>query len=161
MRKIKILFMVLALLVFVQFASAKVQKPEEFLGFKVGEDRKIADMHQIVDYFRMLDKESGRITVKEVGKTTEGNPFIATIITSEGNHKNLEKYRNYQQMLADPRKITDLEAEKIISDGKTVVMINCAIHATEVGAAQMSMELAYNLGTQNDKKTKEILMPPW
>lgn len=149
--------MVLALLVFVQFASAKVQKPEEFLGFKVGEDRKIADMHQIVDYFRMLDKESGRITVKEVGKTTEGNPFIATIITSEGNHKNLEKYRNYQQMLADPRKITDLEAEKIISDGKTVVMINCAIHATEVGAAQMSMELAYNLGTQNDKKTKEIL----
>ena len=149
--------MVLAILVFAHFASAKAQKPEEFLGFKVGQDRKVADMHQIVDYFWMLDKESGRITVNEVGKTTEGNPFITAIITSEDNHKNLEKLRNYQQMLADPRKITDREAEKIISEGKAVVMINCSIHATEVGAAQMSMELAYNLAALNDKNTKEIL----
>ena len=157
MRRAKIFCIGLSLLFLSQAAFAKIPTPEEVLGFKVGTDRKVADMHQILDYFAKLDKASERIVVKEVGKTTMGNPFIVAFITSAENHKNLEKYRKYQQMLADPRKITDKEAEGIISQGKAVVMINCSIHASEIGACQMSMELAYDLAAKNDKNTKEIL----
>ena len=137
--------------------SAQVTSPEQFLGFKVGTEKKLADMFQIVEYFRMLDKQSGRISVREIGKTTEGNPFIVAFITSENNQKNLGKYRRYQQMLADPRKITDEEAARIVADGKAVVMVNCSIHASEIGASQMSMELAFDLATKNDPLTAEIL----
>jgi hypothetical protein len=147
----------LTLLFLSQIVFTEIPKPEEVLGFKVGTDRKIADMHQIVDYFRRLDRASNRIVVREVGKSTLGNPFIVAIITSAENHKNLEKYRSYQQLLADPRKISDREAERAIADGKAVVMINCSIHATEIGASQMSIELAYDLATKNDEKTREIL----
>jgi len=157
MRKKKIVPCALMLIFLGHVVFAKIQKPEEVLGFKVGTDKKVADMHQILDYFKKLDRASKRIMVKEVGKTTMGNPFIVAIITSPENHKNLEKYRRYQQLLADPRKISDKEAEEIISDGKAVVMINCSLHASEIGASQMSMELAYDLATGNDKKTKEIL----
>lgn len=157
MKKAKILYVSLTLLIFFNTISAKVPKPEEVLGFKVGTDRKVADMFQIIDYFTRIDKESDRIIVKEVGKTTMGNPFIVAIITSSQNHKSLEKYRKYQQRLADPRKITDKEAEKIISEGKAIVMVNCSIHASEIGASQMSMELAYDLATKDDKKTRHIL----
>lgn len=157
MRRARITCFVFLLLFICGLVSAQIPKPEEILEFRVGTDRKVADMHQIVDYFKMLDRASERITVQEVGKTTMGNPFIVAIITSAENHTNLEKYRQYQQMLADPRKITDEEADKIIDAGKAIVMVNCSIHATEIGACQMSMELAYDLASKNDKWTEEIL----
>ena len=147
----------LAILFLASFVLARIPKPEEVIGFRVGEERKVADMKQIIDYFLKLDEASERVLVKEVGKTTMGNPFIVAIITSAQNQSNLEKYRKYEQQLADPRKISDEEAAKIISEGKAVVMINCSIHASEIGASQMSMELAYDLATRNDKKTNAIL----
>ena len=137
--------------------SAQVTSPEQFLGFKVGAEKKLADMFQVIEYFRMLDEQSDRILVQEVGKTTEGNPFIVAFITSEKNQKNLSKYREYQQLLADPRKISDDEAKRMIAEGKAVVMVNCSIHASEIGASQMSLELAFDLATKNDSTTREIL----
>lgn len=157
MQKTKILCVVLSFFFLNLAALAEVPRPEDVLGFKVGTDRKVADMHQIVDYFFKLDKASTRIVVKEVGKTTLGNPFIVAFITSEENHRNLEKFCQYQQRLADPRKTSDTEAENIISEGKVIVMINCSIHASEIGASQMSMQLAYDLAAKNDPKTREIL----
>jgi len=157
MRPTKLFKGIFILLFVSQIVLAKIPRPEEVLGFKVGADRKVADMHQIVDYFRKLADASDRILLKEVGKTTQGNPFLVAVITSPENHKHLEKFRQYQQLLADPRKISEKEAERIITEGKAVVMINCSIHATEIGASQMSMELAFDLATKNDKKTHEIL----
>lgn len=157
MKKMKLICPLLLIFFLIQVVSADIQSPEQFLGFKVGTARKLADTHQIVEYFKLLGKASDRIAVKEVGKTTENNPFIVAVITSAQNHNKLETYRNYQQLLADPRKIGDEQAEKIISDGKAVVMINCTIHSTEIGASQMSMRLAYDLATKNDRTTREIL----
>lgn len=142
---------------FISGLYGQIPKPEDFLGFKVGADRQVADMHQIINYFQKLGQQSDRILVTEVGKTTMGNPFIVALITSEKNHKNLTAYREYQRILADPRRITDEKAEELIAKGKTVVMINCSIHASEIGACQMSMELAYDLATKNDRKTMQIL----
>jgi len=153
----KTTFIFISILLLVQIAFADIPSPKKNLGFKIGSDRKLADMHQISKYFKLLEKNSERITVKEIGKTTEKNPFIVAFITSKENHKNLEKYRKYQQLLSDPRKISDEAAEKIIAIGKTIVMINCSLHASEIGASQMSMKLAFDLVSKNDKTTREIL----
>jgi len=157
MKRKKISCFVLSMFFLVHIVSSQVPNSEDMLGFKVGSDKKLADMHQIIDYFMKLDKASSRVVVREVGKTTMGNPFLVAIITSEKNHENLGKYREFQQRLADPRKITDEDAQKIISEGKAIVMVNCSIHASEIGASQMSMELAYDLAAKNDVKTKNIL----
>ena len=138
-------------------STAQVPKPEEVLGFKVGTARQMADMNQIIDYFQKLEQASDRVIVREVGKTTEGNPFIVAIITSSANHRELEKFRVIQQKLADPRTITENQAEEYIANGKTVVMINCSIHASEIGASQMSIALAYDLAVSNDAATRHIL----
>jgi hypothetical protein len=157
MKQQKVLLFVLSLMLLVSSALSQVPKPEDVLGFKVGTDREVADMFQIVDYFHRLSHASDRVVVKEVGKTTEGNSFIVAIITSKNNHKDLEKYRTYQQLLADPRKISEDEAKRMIAEGKAVVMINCSIHASEIGAAQMSMQLAHDLATARDPETQHIL----
>ena len=155
--KYKKLVLFSILLLVTNYAFPDVPKPENFLGFKIGTDRKLANMHQIIDYFNMLAEANDRVVVQEIGKTTEKNPFIVAIITSKENQKNLDKYREYQQLLADPRRISDEEADEIISKGKTVVMINCSLHASEIGASQMSLNLAYDLATKTDPTTQEIL----
>ena len=156
-RRILLYTILCCLILVVGFATAEIPKPEKVLGFKIGTDKKVADMHQIVDYFQRLDTASGRVVVREIGKTTLGNPFIVAIVTSEENQQNLETYRQYQQLLADPRKISEKKADEIISKGKAVVMINCSIHATEIGASQMSMQLAHDLAAKNDEDTRRIL----
>ena len=119
---------------------SSIISPSEHLGFEVGEDRKLADWPQIVEYFHMLDSASECVLTREIGKTTEGNPFLMAIISSPENLANLERYQAIQSRLADPRTIRDKsEADELIAEGKAVVAVTCSIHSTEVGASQMSM----------------------
>lgn len=137
---------------------AQVPSPKSVLGFNPGDDRTIADWHQISDYFGKLDKASNRVSVRQIGKTTNGKPLIVAFISSPDNIKNLEKYRRISAQLADPRTIAnDHELNELVRTGKTIVSISCSIHSTEIVASQMSMNLAYELASSNDSDTKEIL----
>jgi hypothetical protein len=134
-----------------------IMSPREFFGFEIGEDRKLARWDKIVEYFKHLAENSNRIKVVELGKTTEGNPFILAYISSPENLKRLEEYRQISYRLANPRGLSDEEASKLAKMGKAVVAITNSLHATEVGGTQMSIELAYKLVTGEDETTKEIL----
>jgi len=137
--------------------SAEVPTPESVLGFKVGEDRKLADWTQIVGYFQKLAEASPRVKVENVGTTTEGNPFLVVTITSEANMARLEEIRRANLRLADPRTLGEDEARRLIDSGKAIVALNHGIHSTEVGASQTSMETAYALATGQDPDTLDIL----
>ncbi len=134
-----------------------ITSPEKHLGFPVGADRKLANWTQIAAYFHLLSGQSDRLQVEELGTSTEGRPFLLATISSADNLANLEHYRRIQQRLADPRGLTPEEAQGLIKEGKTICLITCSIHASEVGAAQMSMDLAYDLATRDDAEAKEIL----
>jgi len=137
---------------------AQVRSPKDVLGFQPTGDRTIADWTQITDYFRELDKDSLRVVVKEIGKTTNGKPMIAAFISAPENIKKLEYYRSINAKLADPRTIrSDNELRDLLANGKTIVSISCSIHSTEIVASQMSMNLAYELAVTNDVDTKQIL----
>ena len=41
--------------------SAQVKSPQDYLGFRVGEDYKLADWQQITGYFNELGKSSDRV----------------------------------------------------------------------------------------------------
>lgn len=158
--KIFISFLVLlSLTIFTSHASnaQSVLSPESFLGFKIGTDYKLADWHQIVDYFQQLTQGSPRITVQELGKTNQGRPFIMAVITSEENHKNLQNYKNITRKLAQVDNLSDDDARNLSKEGKIVVLITCSIHASEVGAAQASMNIAYRLATENSTEITRIL----
>ncbi len=135
-----------------------IASPREALGFEPGEDRKLADWPQLVEYFRHLASASDRVLVREIGRSTEGNPFLLAIISSPRNLEDLECYRRIQARLADPRTIRDEgEAEELIAAGKAVVLVTCSIHATEVGATQMSPLLAHHLATSDGPEVQRVL----
>ncbi|MCW4050260.1 MAG: M14 family metallopeptidase [Candidatus Bathyarchaeota archaeon] len=134
-----------------------IPAPEEHLGYLVGTDRKLADWPEIVEYYMKVAEASPRVTVKDLGKTTEGNPFLLAIITSEENMANLDELRKIQLRLSNPEGLSDEEANELIEKGKTVVLITCSIHSTEVGGSQMSMELLHELASEDTVEVKEVL----
>ena len=76
-----------------------VPSPRDVVGFEPGEDRKLADWSQIIDYFKRLDKASARVSVHQLGVSTERRPFIVAIISSEKNIENLPRIRQSQASL--------------------------------------------------------------
>ncbi len=138
--------------------SSAIPSPKSVLGFTPGDDRTIAGWSQITDYFERLDRASDRVLVQTLGQSTLKRPLIVAFISSRENILALPKYKEIQQQLADPRKVTqDLQRNHLFANGKTVVAISCSIHSTEIVAAQMSMQLAYELATAQDAETREIL----
>lgn len=146
MKKTKILGAAIALLIF-PFLLIAQTSPEEFLGHDVGADRKLADYTQIRAYFQKLDSESDKMKVLTIGETTLGKPMILAVITSEENMADLEKYTQITKKLRDARGLTPEDAKALAKQGKVILMITCSLHATEIAASQMAMELAYLLVT--------------
>jgi len=158
MRRIKILAILgLAFLLTASLSLAQIRSPKDVFGFEMGADYKLVRWDKMVEYFKMLDVQSDRVKVVELGKTTMGNPFIMVIISSKENLANLDKYKRIQRMLADPTGLSDARARKLAKEGKVVVLISCNIHSTEIASSQMSLEFAYQLATDNSPKTKRIL----
>jgi len=138
-------------------AQKAVPTPESHFGHPIGVDRQLLDWDRVVSYFEALPKASDRIQVRELGKTTEGRPFIEAIISSPENIRNLSRLMAVQQRLADPRGVSSTEAERLIREGKTVVLITCSIHATEVASTHTAVEFAYRLLTEPNQKFRAIL----
>jgi hypothetical protein len=139
-------------------ATAAVLTPESHFGHKIGVDNELLDWDKVVSYFEALGKSSDRIKFMDLGKTVEGRRQIAAAISSPANIKNLEHYRDIQMRLSDPRKTTNAEAARLALEGKTIVMITCSIHATEVASTHTAVEFAYRLLTEdNNPKFKAIL----
>jgi hypothetical protein len=130
-----------------------IPTPSEFLGFQVGADRQLADYGQIVSYLKKLESVSKRIQLEDLGPSTQGRPIILAAISSEGNLKNKQKYKEIARKLADPRGLSPAEIDKLIADGKAIVLVTCNIHASEIGATQMAMEWAHSLVTAKDQAT--------
>ncbi len=148
---------ILTLILSVSLLAQDLQSPEEYFGFKMGADRKLVDWEQIQKYFMYLNQGSDKIITAELGKTTLGRPFIISYISSAENLKNLEKYKKIQRWLAHPYDVTPLQADSLINEGRLVFLISLNIHSTEIGSSQESVELAYELVSKNDIRTKNIL----
>ncbi len=138
-------------------AQKTVTSPEEFFGFKLGSDRKMARWDKIVAYYELLEKESGKIKVIDMGPSTMGHPFLVVIISSQENLANLERLQKVNAKLSDPRGIDEEEIKKLVEEGKAVICQSMSLHATEIGGTQMAPELTYDLLSGEDKETQRIL----
>jgi len=155
-RKISVFSIILFLIL--TFSLSAQTPPEDFLGHKVGADRKLADYDQIQAYFKKLDEESSRLTLLNIGKTTLGKPMLLAVISTEKNMADLDTFRGITRKLRDARDLTEADARKMAQQGKAMVLITCSLHASEIAASQMSMELAYNLITGNTPYDSEKIL---
>ena len=138
-------------------AQGNITAPEKYFGFQMGTDRKMARWDKIVDYFKLLEKESNRIKVVNMGPSTMGHPFLVVYISSAENLANMNRLQKVNQMISDPRGLSKVEIEALIQEGKAVICQSMSLHATEIGGTQMTPELAFDLLTRSDEETRRIL----
>ncbi len=137
--------------------KSRLPTPESILGYAPGADRKLPTWKQVTDYFTALDKASPRVKLRVLGKTTLGRPFLAAFIADSSTLANLEKYRQIQRKLMDPRLRTKGELEKLLGEGKNVILITSSIHSTEVGGFTTPLVLADRLARGDTPEAKSIL----
>ena len=139
-------------------AQARVTSPETFFGFQMGADRKLVRWDKAVEYYRLLEKESGgKLKVVEMGPTEMGNPFLLVIVTSPANQARLEELRQMNLKLSDPRGVPEAEIKRIVAEGKVVICQTMSMHASEVGGINMAPELTYDLVSRTDEEARRIL----
>jgi hypothetical protein len=136
--------------------------PSAVLGFTPGDDRKLASWSQVVDYFEQVDRASDRVVFETLGQTSYGKPFVMATISAPENLAKLDEYKQIQAKLADPRQLgplagRDRKAAELMARGKTIVLITCGIHSTEVGSYLSSMLIAHRLASSNDPEIQNIL----
>src|SRR5262249_19883845 len=131
-------------------AAGPLQTPEQYFGFRIGADNKLARWDRIVDYMKLAAAGSDRVRFPELWKTSNNNPFITLEISPPDTLKNLDRYRQLERKLYfQGGAPTDAERDEIFRQGKLVLLVTCSIHATEIGASQMSVELVHRLATDD------------
>ncbi len=136
--------------------SRAVPTPASVIGFEPGTDRRLPLWRDVVGYFTALDAASPRLTMRTLGPTTMGRPFIAAFIGDSATLANFARYREIQQRLADARLRQPGDVERLVADGKAVVLITSSIHSTEVGAILTPLVLAHRLVSGEDPETRAI-----
>ncbi len=138
-------------------AEGAIPTPASVLGWEPGTDRKLPTWQQVTTYFRALDKASPRVSVRTLGKTVQGRDFIVAFIADPATLANLEKYRQIQRKLMDPRLRTAAELPRLLDEGKNVILITSSIHSTEVGGFLTPFVLADRLARGNSPEVRSIL----
>ena len=139
-----------------------IPAPKDVLGFVPGDDRKLASWDQVIHYFEELAKASDRVKFETLGQSTMGKPFVMATISAPENLARLDEFKAIQDQLADPRKlgpagVRDRKAAELIKRGKTIVLITCGIHSTEVGSYLSSMLIAHRLASSDAPEIQNIL----
>jgi len=138
-------------------AQNAITPPAEFFGHELGADRLLARWDRIVEYFELLDEESDRLQVTNMGPTTEGHPFLLVIISAPANLANLDRIAEISRALSDPRGLAEAEIDALIDEGKAVVSQSLGLHSTEVAGCQTGPEIAYDFVARNDEEALRIL----
>ena len=137
--------------------AASITTPKQHFGFNIGDDYQLATYTQFTDYWRKIDRQSNRMQVIEIGRTEEGRPHLAAIITAPENFAKLDRYKQIAQQLHRARGVTDAQARALSKEGKAVVWIDGGLHATEVVGAHQLLETVYQLVSRTDEETTRIL----
>lgn len=129
--------------------SDKVPSPDKVLGYVVGTPNKLTYTKDIYRYFRELAKSSSRVRVFTAPeRSEEGKEQILVAVGDEALLAKLDRYKEITAKLADPRKTTEAEAQKLIGEGKAFYWASGSIHSPETGSPEMLMELAYRLAVE-------------
>jgi hypothetical protein len=156
---IRTFFFCLILILFTSTLSIaqSIPSPKEHFGFNIGDNYKLATYKQTEEYFKKIAANSNRAKLVDIGLTEEGRTQYMMIVSSPGNIKKLNKYKEISQKLAHADGLSDEEAHALSLQGKTVVWIDGGLHATETVGTHQLIETLWQFVSRKDPETMNIL----
>lgn len=128
-----------------------IPTPEQYLGYQIGEWHLSHD--KLVGYMREVARLSPRVTIEEYARSYEQRPLVLLTITSEKNHKNLDKILAQRQAICDSDQSKDLDLDKM----PAVVYQGYTIHGNESSGANATPMVLYYLAAGQGKYIDELL----
>jgi hypothetical protein len=124
--------------------NPQIPTPGQFLGYDIGSHHTRHD--KIVEYFRLLDNLSDRMSLQIIGKTFEQREQIAATFTSPQNHARIEEIRKAH--LAGQ---VNGNTENI----PLVIHLGYNVHGNEPSSSEAAMLTAwYIVAAQNEEATQ-------
>lgn len=138
---------------------ATIPSPAEVLGFMPGEEGRLPTWEQMVKYFDRLDEVSDRVQVDRLGTSTNGLPYIAVSISAPTNLESEAREQNRQRLdwLWDARNSAPDQRQDAIDNARSVGVILATQHSTEIGAALMCMQYAFEMAAATDAESLRVL----
>src|SRR5256886_13165729 len=136
--------------------SSCVPAPDVSLHHIVGAPDVLDYTRDINAYFRLLAGKSPRVKVWSLSMSEEGREMIVAAVSDEANLAKLDRYKEITARLADPRGLSDADAQKLIAEGKPMYWADGSIHSPETGSPEMLMELAYRLAVEETPFVRQI-----
>jgi Zinc carboxypeptidase len=137
--------------------SDKVPSPQKVLGYAVGTPNKLTYTKDLYRYYRELAAASPRVRIfMAPEKSEEGREQMLVLVSDEANLARLDRYKEITAKLADPRKLTETEAQALVAEGKPFYWASGSIHSPETGSPEMLMEMAYRLAVEDSPFIEDI-----
>lgn len=146
--------------------SEAVPTPQKILGHVIGVPDILHYTGEIERYMKAVAEASPRVLAFSLGKTDERKDMITVVVSDEENIERMDQIKEALSLLADPRKINDEEASKILAQGLPIYWVTGGLHSTETGAPEMLMELVYRLAVdesdffQTIRKNLVVMVTP-
>ena len=86
-----------------------------------------------------------------------GNSYAMLRISSPQNLARFDRLVEINRRLADPRGLSDAEAQKLAAEGKPFYLLYATIHSTEVSNGQAIINIVHRLATENSPQIRQIL----
>ncbi|MDQ2657721.1 MAG: M14 family metallopeptidase, partial [Bacteroidota bacterium] len=128
-----------------------IPTPQAVIGHAVGESHVTYD--KLVEYLKVLDKISDRITLEVTGYTHEGRSLLLLTITSPENHRNIDKIRTEHVQLTDPSQSAALNTATM----PAVFFLGCSIHGNEASGVNAGLLIAYHLAAAQGPEIETAL----
>lgn len=145
----KIYLLILLLGIGVAALAQKIQSPEEFLGYKLGDQ--FTYHYKIADYFKYISQASKNVKLVQYGTTNEGRPLLLAFIASDENIGRLDEIRQNNMKLAG-----------VVQGGgtttnPTVVWLSYNVHGNEPASSEAAMATLFDLVDPANTQTKQWL----
>jgi hypothetical protein len=133
-----------------------VPRPQQLLRYDVGEfHTNYAMMERVLEKIAQAAPE--RVRVMDIGETNEHRMMHLVAISSPENIRRLDEIRTNNARLADPRKTSSAEAQRIIPSQPLVVWLAYTIHGNESASFEAMMQVVYQLAASQEPATLNIL----
>ena len=132
-----------------------VPTPSAVLGFEVGSQP--ATSAQIEAVITAIAAKSPRAKLFDYGKTHEGRTLHYLVIASEANLARLDALKADYAKLADPRKISRAEADRLAATLPALAWMAYVIHGDELSSSDAALAAAHHLAASTGADVKALL----
>lgn len=152
---------------FVMSSKASAPTPEEFFGFPIGAEGKLAQFKDIERYLQLLAEQSAEAEYEVAGTTVLGHDQPIMRISSQANLSRIDEILDINHRLADPRIMEqeaasagldpDTYARQLAKTSVPVFYLEAGMHSTEVSPVQAIVPIVHRLLTESSEYIDTIL----